>query len=126
MQAPLITRSAIFSIAGDRPNVPRAAKSAVSKHAMATRRNNTSIAVSDGLPAYLSVVPSASPKRLAGADVGRMARKALPLRALRIPTVRRLLHPAPAVLGEAHRMQATTSLSLLSSCEFFEFGAKIR
>ena len=38
MQAPLITRSAIFSIAGDRPNVPKAAKSAVSMHAMATRR----------------------------------------------------------------------------------------
>jgi hypothetical protein len=33
MQAPLITRSAIFSIAGDRPNVPMAAKTAVSKYA---------------------------------------------------------------------------------------------
>jgi hypothetical protein len=48
MQAPLITRSAIFSIAGDRPNVPTAAKTAVSMHAMATRRKNTTIAVSDG------------------------------------------------------------------------------
>jgi hypothetical protein len=51
MQAPLITRSAIFSIAGDRANVPIAAKTAVSMHAMATRRKNTSIAVSDGSPA---------------------------------------------------------------------------
>jgi hypothetical protein len=51
MQAPLITRSAIFSIAADRPNVPIAAKTAVSMHAMATRRKNTSIAVSDGSPA---------------------------------------------------------------------------
>jgi hypothetical protein len=48
MQAPLITRSAIFSIAGDRPNVAKAAKSAVSMHAMATTRKNISIAVSDG------------------------------------------------------------------------------
>jgi hypothetical protein len=38
MQAPLITRSAIFSIAGDRPNVAKAAKSAVSMHAMAITR----------------------------------------------------------------------------------------
>jgi len=51
MQAPLITRSAIFSIAGDRPNVAKAAKSAVSMHAMAITRKNISIAVSDGSPA---------------------------------------------------------------------------
>jgi hypothetical protein len=51
MQAPLITRSAIFSIAGDRPNVAKAAKSAVSMHAMATTRKNISTAVSDGSPA---------------------------------------------------------------------------
>jgi hypothetical protein len=52
MQAQLITRSAIFSIAGDRSNVPIAAKSAVSMPAMATTRKNISIAVSDGSPAH--------------------------------------------------------------------------
>ena len=44
MQAPLISLSAMFSVTEDRPNVAKAASSATSMQAMATRRKMTSIA----------------------------------------------------------------------------------